>query len=192
MKVLKSMSELRALRGEFRSNPKRVVKEYVSHWEERLDAQGRPWTWKDAAHVIPFNRMKGMQRIYLLFGEVLRLILRDESDQAAAQAVQAMKAIHQFVVDGSWKAAWPLTYQPDPFAADRHGGTELEMEAILAYIRVQDDLARKAASYAGKSNGLSDEEEPAPRATAKAKAKGSNKKEKGAGKGGDAAASSEK
>jgi hypothetical protein len=47
-----------------------------------------------------------------------------------------MKAINQFVVDGSWKTVWPLTYQADPFAADRHGGTELEMQAILAYVRV--------------------------------------------------------
>ena len=58
------------------------------------------------------------------------------------QTIQGMKAVHQFVIDGSWKAAWPLTIIEDPIEGNNLGVTEGELEAILGMLRVKDDLVK--------------------------------------------------
>ena len=58
-------------------------------------------------------------------------------------------------------AAWELTYLPNRLSVNSHGGTEVEMETILGYLRTRDDLARKSSK--GVQELLSDaEEEDAP------------------------------
>jgi hypothetical protein len=76
-----------------------------------------------------------------------------------------MKSIHQYAADGSWKTAWPLTHMADPFVGDRHGGSEREMEAVLALLRTQEDLARKATGYGHHEPALSDPEDCAAAAS---------------------------
>ena len=58
-------------------------------------------------------------------------------------------------------AAWELTCLPNRVSVNSHGGTEVEMETILGYLRTRDDLARKSSK--GVQELLSDaEEEDAP------------------------------
>ena len=110
------------------------------------------------AHRIPFGRMKSMQRVYIMLGAILDESLRGEEDLARARTVQCMKAIHQYVLDQTWRTAWPLTFLEDPFSVGRQGGTEPEMEAILAYLRTQDDLRRRAGQFGEVRDQVSDAE----------------------------------
>ncbi len=77
-------------------------------------------------------------------------------DLALAHRVQLSKAIHQFAVDGRWKAAWPLTFIADPTDVQRHGGTGVELESVLAYLQVQDDIKRRAGKAAESSDDDAD------------------------------------
>jgi hypothetical protein len=94
-----------------------------------------------------------------------------------------MKSIHQYAADGSWKTAWPLTHMADPFVGDRHGGTECEMEAVLALLRTQEDLARKATGYGHNEPALSDPEDGAAAASSGAGGGGRGRGGKGGKKG---------
>ena len=149
LRVLRSMGRMRSLKDQFRKNPKRVVRDYVKHWEEQLEAEGKPWTWRDVQQKIPFGKYRSMKRVFLMLGEILKSLLKGNSELAAAQCVQDMKAIHQFATDGTWKAAWPLTYMADPWDPHRHGGTETEIETILAYLKTQDELKVKTGKLGG-------------------------------------------
>jgi hypothetical protein len=150
---------MRALRDEFRANPRRSV--YIQHWEERFDAAGRPWGWRDAARTIPFGKMRSMHRVYLMLGEILRLNLAGEVERSAAQTVQCMKSVHQYAADQCWESAWPITHMPGPFVSDRRGGSDREMEAVLALLRTPEDLARKATGFGHNEPALSDPEDAA-------------------------------
>ncbi len=60
----------------------------------------------------------------------------------------------------------------DPFETAKHGGTELEEEAVLAFLRTRDDLVAKAAKFREPNEHLSGDED-----TGNAN---SNRKKKGA------------
>ena len=63
------------------------------------------------------------------------------------QVFQGMKCIHQFTLDQSWRAAWPLTMLEDPVSPSRVGGTEVELECVLASLKTRDHiLARTRGS----------------------------------------------
>ena len=64
-----------------------------------------------------------------------------------------MKAIHQFVLDSNWRTAWPLTFLPDPIEKRKHGGTEYELEAVLGYLKTQDELVKRTKPAAEESEG---------------------------------------
>lgn len=146
LRVLRTLSRLRALKTRFRKQPKRVVREYYKHWEEQLDADGKPWNWRDVAKSISWHQFKSMHRVFLMMGEALRLHSAGQHDQCGAQLVQNMKAIHQFASDGSWRVAWQLSFMADPFDPHRQGGSEMELEAILANLKTQDDLSTKTGA----------------------------------------------
>ena len=69
-----------------------------------------------------------MERAFVMLNAALKELLKGNSDLAAAPAVQNMKALHQFSTDGTWKAAWPLTFLADSWTRYWDGGTEAEVE----------------------------------------------------------------
>ena len=159
------------LKEQFKSQPRKVVRDYVKYWEEQLEAEGKPWTWRDVEQQINSCRYRSVQRDFLMQGEILKHLLKGKSNIAAAQTVQNMKAIHQLSTDGTWKAAWPLTFMPDPLDRHHHGGTEMEVETILSYLKSQDDLQVKTGKLAGHNHGDAEEEEEAKKTKGQGKGK---------------------
>ena len=74
---------------------------------------------------------------------ILETLGRGDGPLAMAQTVQCLKSLHEFSNNGEWKTSWPLTHMVDPLRAHAHGGTEIEMEAVLGWVKTQDDLRRK-------------------------------------------------
>jgi hypothetical protein len=173
MKVMRALSRLRALKGRMRKFPKENVREYRDNWEEKLGARGKAWNWRDVARAIGFGKYRSMLRIYVACGAVEELLHQGQVDIAHAQLIQVLKALHQFSVDGSWKTAWPLTFLADPVDRERQGGTEVELEGVLSYLKVQDELRRKTRGPDPADEEEEEEEEPRrrPKGRAKAKAK---------------------
>ena len=94
--------------------------------------------------------------MFIAFGEVERLCQEKQFRQAQLQAVQSMKAIHQFTLDGHWKTAWRMTGLADPFYKRRAGATDREMECILAELKVEDDIEKRAKGVLTKDKDKDD------------------------------------
>ena len=99
----------------------------------------------------------------------------------AAQIVQGMKCLHQYSLSGSWRVAWPWTYTTDPFHPNRMPGQEQEQEAILSFLKTEDELAKRSLGLSKgvtqpQASSSSDEDVP------KSKKKKKKKKGKGGGK----------
>ena len=178
LRVVRAMGRLRSMKETMRRNPRRVVREYRQMWEEELDANGRPWSWRDVGRRITWGRMLSMKRVWTMFAEVMRLMDLKDYDMAHAQMVQNMKCIHQLSSDGQWKVAWSLTFLPDPIENKRSGATEAELEAALGYIRCVEDLKARTARASGdktlQEDAVDDVEaerplKPKPKGKAKAK-----------------------
>ena len=89
----------------------------------------------------------------------MRYQLLGQPERAAAQTVQSLRAVHQSALDdGSWKAAWMLTYLQDPLSRERFGGTERELEVISGYLKNLDDLQAKMRKEAHEEEGGHGEE----------------------------------
>ena len=57
-----------------------------------------------------------------------------------------MKAGHQFTLDGRWSTAWRFVGSTDPYAQKRTAATDLELEAALREMKVEEDLRRQCSS----------------------------------------------
>ena len=82
-----------------RNKPKKVMREYIAHWENELDANGKPWTWRDVSRVIGFQRYKSMLRVFIMMGEVERYLRAGEADKAHAQVIQSMECVSSMPTD---------------------------------------------------------------------------------------------
>ena len=60
LRVSKTLGRMRGLKEQFKSQPRKVVKDYVKYWEEQLEAEGKPWTWKDAEQQMSFGKYRSM------------------------------------------------------------------------------------------------------------------------------------
>jgi len=140
LRVVKALSRLRELKTRMHQNPKAVYRAFKESWEEELGAEGKPWTWRDVSHHIPFGKFASIKRVHVLMGTVLGMLERGQTDLAMAQLCQNMKVLQEFTVSGSWELAWPHSYVVDPINPKRHGAREEELEAVSGYIRVQHDL----------------------------------------------------
>lgn len=152
LKVLKTMSRMRAMKGNVKLRPQRLVDEYEAHWEETLGAEGKPWTWRDVARHIQWGQYTTMLRVFVMLGGIKARMEKGRTQEAEALTVQCMKASHQFALDGSWKAAWPLTTLADPVGKVGFGGTEQEMEAVLAWIKTEEDLQKRNHKIGGEGD----------------------------------------
>ena len=99
---------------------------------------------------------------------------------AEARTVQCMKATHQFSLDGSWRVAWPLTYLPDPIERAKMGATEPELEAVLGWLRVHDDIKRKTKATTNLKDIVSSDDENQEEASGNIPKKKNKKKYGGA------------
>jgi len=124
----RSMQQYRLFKESIRKMPKKVVAEFLQEVEDTFGiTSGQAYTLRDFTRRISWNRLKTLQRVHVILGEILRLLLLDKKDQAAAMTVQGMKSVHQCVIDqGSWRSAWLLTTLPGPCTRPRFGGGERE------------------------------------------------------------------
>jgi len=180
LRIMRSLGRMRALKERAIAQPEEICREYRSRWVKDLGAEGRAFRHIDVNKAVKWKKYTSMKRVHFMFCMILELMEQDKGMQARAQVVQCLKSIQEFAKHGSWRAAWELTYLPDPLSVNSHGGTEVEMETILGYLRTRDDLARKSSK--GVQEFLSDaEEEDAPAVAPRPKKPA--KKPKGGGKG---------
>jgi len=156
LRVVKALSRLRELKTRMHENPKEVYKAFKELWEEELGAAGKPWTWLDVSHHIPFGKFASIKRMHVLMGTVLSMLEHSRTDLAMAQLSQNMKVLQEFTVSGSWELAWPHSYVVDPINPKRHGAKEEELEAVSGYVRVQHDLEETSRKL---GRGLVDSED---------------------------------
>ena len=184
VRVLRTLSRMRALKAQLRRDPERICREYQQRWEEELGAEGKPWRWIDLNRSINFGKFKSIRRVHAMFCHVLEADMaantREEHLYVRALMIQCMKALHEFSAQGDWRTAWPLTHFPDPVNQNPLGGTELEMECVLAVLKTKDDLrqkARQSREGSGHQASNGEEEEEGPKGKGDPKKKGKKKKE---------------
>jgi hypothetical protein len=156
---MKAMSRSRAQRDHMARFPRRHVQEYRDSWERELfgGLHGKPWVWDDVVRkIVMAERHRSMHRMFIAFGEIERLCQERSFGQAQLQAVQSMKAIHQFTLDGHWKTAWRMTGLAYPFYKRRVGATYREMECILGELKVEDDIEKRAKGVLTKDKDKDD------------------------------------
>ena len=93
-----------------------------------------------------FRRYKLLYRAFLIIGQVEESMNQGKADAAPMEAVQGIKALCRFVLDGRWTTGCRFTQMSDPFQKMRCAGTEIELEAALGAIRVEEDLKKRSRS----------------------------------------------
>ncbi len=159
MRVMRTLSRMRTLKSQIKDNPRKIIDDYETDWQQEIGGAHKLWTWRDiAVEKIAWGKYRSMLRMYVMMGEVKALMEGGEYLQAEAQLVQLMKATHQFGLTGSWRTAWPYTHLPDPLEKRCHAGTEVEAEAIVGVLKTKDDI-RKKVSQATRDLAPADEED---------------------------------
>ncbi len=143
LRVMRNLSRMRALRTAIEANPRRTCDEYRALWIRELGAEGKPFRWIDRNRAIRWKKFSSIRRCDWMICSILEELDAGNAELARARCVQCLKAMAEFSNVGSWRAAWPLTHLQDPLEHYRHGGTEAEMETVLAWLRTQDDLKAK-------------------------------------------------
>ena len=116
---------------------------------------GQRWTYHDYWELLNFSRFKSIGRCAYLFTEVIEMAEAAENggdtkaalDQIVATAIQALKALHQFKLDGgSWKNAWGLTLlEHDPYADLEFAGDASELGTLAGHQHAKEVLAARIA-----------------------------------------------
>ena len=143
LRVSRSLGRMRSLRESMEQNPERTYREYKDQWVRELGAEGRAFRWTDRNKSIRWGKFNSVRRCDWMLCHILETLERGEGALAKAQTVQCLKSLHEFSNNGEWKTSWPLTHMVDPLRAHAHGGTEVEMEAVLGWVKTQDDLRKK-------------------------------------------------
>ena len=147
-------------RKKFR-HPLRYVRRYVRGIEEELGAQDRPFRITDHNRKISFGKQQNLKRAHYLVGTILEMLLKEEYNKAALQAVLVLQAMHQCALDQSWEVAWLLTHQEDPFRARVFGGDPDSLQHVTGYLKSMSELAKNADQLRrkGSSKGENDEQQ---------------------------------
>ena len=75
LRVVKALSHMRTMKAKFVNNPTTICRDYSRAWEERLGAEGKPWTWDgDVLKAINFGKYRSMLRVFAMFGAVKALL----------------------------------------------------------------------------------------------------------------------
>ena len=92
--------------------------------------------------------MAGLHRVHFHLSHVVALSLRGLHSQAEAYNIQPLRALHQVALDGgAWTTASLLLPKQDPLYKQTCGGTEEELEAIVAYTEAMKKLKTAAPAY---------------------------------------------
>jgi hypothetical protein len=155
--VGKSLRRLHKLQGMVKSQPEKVIRDYLEELMNRMGIEpGEPWQIYHFDKQIAWWKLKGLQRCHVHASHVLGLLLRDQSLEAAAYLVQYLKALHQVVLDqGSWENASLLLPRQDPISQVEYGGLPAELETAASY---RDSLKKlnekqRAAAKGGEKGG---------------------------------------
>lgn len=149
----------------FMKEPLKFVADHLRSVKKELGIRRKdqPWDFVDRSRKISWGRFQSLFRVVLMLGAILRFTLDRQHQLAAAQAVQARKAIRQCVIDkGSWKIAWMLTYLPELRAQRHFGGNEAELEVISGYVRNIDELEGKVQKTKSSVDHREGDEEEDP------------------------------
>ena len=179
VRVLRTLSRMRALRSRVREQPQEIVQEYTKKWEDEMGAAGKPWRWLDVNWQIDWGKFKSMKRCHAMLCHILEqdMVAQSAHQRLAvhAQIIQCLKSLHEFALQGDWRTAWPLTMLPDPVEQSGMAGAEMEMECILASLKTAEDLkerSRHARNKGSMEDHASDDNEEKPARTPKPKKKG--------------------
>ncbi len=157
LRVVRNLSRMRVMKEQVQNNPKKTVREFREVWVERLGASGRAFKWQDRNEKIKWGKYASVKRFDWMLSHIMESMDRGDFEFAHAQVAQCMKVCHDFAGHGSWRAAWPYSHMVDPMAKHHHGATEAETEAVMGWLRTQDDL--KAKVLKSTREQVSDEEE---------------------------------
>ena len=161
LRVTRTLGRMRALRENVEQNPNRSWREYRQGWISELGLEGRGSRWTDRHKAIKWQKYASIKRCDWMMCHVLETLEKGKPELARAQLVQCLKALDEFTRHGSWRSAWPLTHMVDPLRRQQHGGTEVETEVILGWLKTQDDLRAKVLKGTKElvSDGESDQAE---------------------------------
>ena len=181
-----SGSKLKAilrLRRRVRKNSIRIVARYRKRSLAKLGVTilgngtlSSPFTHRMTSERLrpAFEKMSGLWRTHHGVSEILGLLEHQQIEQAAATAVQLLKAIHQAALDQwSWSLASTLLPWEDPLQRQVFGGDEEEMSAAAAWNRSIRDLQAQVSKLTGSQSQTMDhasEETGARQADKKARA----------------------
>lgn len=83
--------------------------------------------------------------------EALSLFDRGETDAGVCALIQLQKSVHQCALDGGdWSSAVLLLTHEDPLSRSQFGGSQTELQEVLAYRKALQDL-KKGAKDLGRA-----------------------------------------
>ena len=153
LRVMKAMSRARAVHRNQEANPVKTCESYLAQWEHTLNAEGKPWNWTDVSRFIGMGKHRSMMRMFIGIGNVEKLLKEWKPKQARLASAQLLKCIHQFVLDGNRRMEWKLIHLPDPLFRPKSGVSELELEAILGELQIEDSMQKRTKSAVGGAGG---------------------------------------
>ncbi len=72
LRVMRTLSRMRALKKNLRSNPRRIIRQHDSEWAEDIGGEHKAWTWRDVSDHISWGKFRSMKRVYTMLGAVKR------------------------------------------------------------------------------------------------------------------------
>lgn len=142
----RAMRSYRRGHRSMRKNPGRHVRRYIREVEECLGAtRDTPYQLSDYTRRLNWGKQKTLLRIHFAISEALQTLLRNQTELAALELVQILRAVHQTCLDnGSWKASWLLLRYQDPVDVPRFGGEPQELERVAAYMDALQKLKKRS------------------------------------------------
>ena len=146
LRSMRAMSRARAIHKRMMANPAGVIDEYHDSWEQLLDGSDKCWTWRDAAKTVAWRHYRSQHRVFLILGAIDRLQGQGKHEAAHLLTIQAMKSVHQMVLDGHWTTSWKFveSWVSDPYRAKTNAASELELEAALGSVKVEEEVVKRA------------------------------------------------
>lgn len=131
----KAFKKVHSMRKKCELMPEKVVSTYLDDCMDRLGAEpGDLWQPHQVSAKINWGNMAGLHRCHYHLSHILAISLRGDHKQAEAYIVQLCRCLHQVALDsGTWATGALLLPKPDPLFKQTTGGTEEELEAIIAY-----------------------------------------------------------
>ena len=165
--VAKAIRNFESLKSETLLRPQKVIEDWLKRAledlgvEEEDAAAGQPVNILDHHKKVGFGKQRLLHRTYVQDLHVLRMLLKGNPLQAAAQLCRNLESKHQCCLDdGNWRSAWLLTCQPDPLEKRRFGGGARSLEIIAGYQMALDKVQKTSATSPQEEGGASWKKQP--------------------------------